>query len=724
TMSMDDKYDILVVKIGMNGNVQWVKTIGKKDQRDIGRSIMRDFQGNIVVLGYTNEGSARNIVMTKLKKDGTLIKSIILDGQNSQEDYGWDLVDNPLDKTYIITGWTRSANPDLKADLLIFKIKNDLSGVVWSTVMSAAGKLTEAAYSIYRTTTNDYVVTGFTESFSITPAANNTDMLIAKFDNEGKLVWAKVSEPSLHLNQPDAARGVAYVKNTKANWEGYAFTGYITPPTEGLGGQDALLGLINDASKKCFKIIEPRVNKMEFKINEYDEPASHQAVKASLESEKIAPKTKAICGCESDKCDWRLPIDIKSKTGFQFIRTLGGHSLGTAGYDDGLDLAAAPTGMTYYAYFARPVFPNYFETDICGWVDPYTASAAWELAVVNAKDDVTYLSWDPDLLPDGRCGDGCFLLKVNNVVINMRMQNSFEWKGNATFKIVYQPAVIVTYTFPTLGWYLVSLPLYPEDDQVSTLFPTAIAAFGWNGTIYVPVTKMEPTIGYWILLPGPATSKVRGCTPLNSYTKNYKIGWHLIGATMGTDLPFANPDDVPDNSVIAAFYWDSMGYIRVYPPGTGKLNEKVGYWLGVIKPCTVTIPGLPPLTESAVSQEDVQAFQKTFGTEPPAPPVIAGENQEELLPEENQLSFNYPNPFNPVTTIKFSLAQAGMTELTIYNVMGQPVRTLLNREMQAGLHEMNWDGRDEQGEMLSGGVYFYQIKTRGYSETRKMVLLK
>ncbi len=724
TMAMDEKYDIVVAKFGMNGVVFWVKTIGTKDKWDIGRSIIQDFERNLVVLGYTNEGKERNIVITKLKQDGSFIKSIVLDGQNSQEDYGWDIIDNPSDKTYIVTGWTRSINPDLKADLLIFKIKKDLNAVVWSTVLSAAGKLTESAYSIYRTTTNDYVVTGFTESFSITPAAENTDMLIAKFNNEGNLRWAKTSEPSLRLSKPDIARGITYVKNTNANWEGYAFTGFINPPVDGLGGQDILLGLVNDESKKCFKNIEPQIKKLEFKIYDYVEPVSQQVVSDKLASAKFTPRAKAICGCEADKCDWQVPIEIKSKTGLKFVRSFGGHSLATDGYDAGLDLAAAPPSMTYYTYFAGAAFPYFYETDIRGWIDPYTANVVWELVVVNAKDDETNLSWDPEALPQSPCGDGCFFLKVEDVVINMRHQGAFDWKGNATFKIIYQPASEVSFVFPGKGWYLISLPLFPEDDHVSALFPTAIAAFGWGGTNYIPVSTMEPTKGYWILLPGAATVKVRGCTPLISYTKNYKMGWHLIGATMGTNLPFANPDDVPDNSVIAAFYWDGVGYVRVYPPGTGLLNEKVGYWLGVIKACDVTIPGLPPLMQTEASPEEIQAFQKTFGAEPPPPPYISSVNEEILLPARNELSENYPNPFNPVTTIKFSLAQTGFTELIIYNVMGQPVRTLLSSELAAGAHEINWDGRNQQGEILSGGVYIYQIKTRGYNETRKMMLLK
>lgn len=85
---------------------------------------------------------------------------------------------------------------------------------------------------------------------------------------------------------------------------------------------------------------------------------------------------------------------------------------------------------------------------------------------------------------------------------------------------------------------------------------------------------------------------------------------------------------------------------------------------------------------------------------------------------------NYPNPFNPRTTISFTLDQPGYTRLTVYNILGQRLTTLLSEEMAAGEHVVIWDGRSEAGEPVSSGVYFYAIQTAEHFETKKMTVLR
>ncbi|MCK9557674.1 MAG: C25 family cysteine peptidase [Candidatus Cloacimonadaceae bacterium] len=88
------------------------------------------------------------------------------------------------------------------------------------------------------------------------------------------------------------------------------------------------------------------------------------------------------------------------------------------------------------------------------------------------------------------------------------------------------------------------------------------------------------------------------------------------------------------------------------------------------------------------------------------------------------LAGNYPNPFNPTTTIAFSLAEAGPAKLFIYNIKGQLVRQLANSDFNAGKHFLVWDGRDNGGHPVSSGLYFYRLSARNYSKTRKMILMK
>jgi len=94
------------------------------------------------------------------------------------------------------------------------------------------------------------------------------------------------------------------------------------------------------------------------------------------------------------------------------------------------------------------------------------------------------------------------------------------------------------------------------------------------------------------------------------------------------------------------------------------------------------------------------------------------------LPTTFALGQNYPNPFNPETVIEFALPTAGDVSLSVYNVAGQLVKTLINGNMRAGYHQIRWDGRDASDRDVSSGVYFYKLDTNGFSETRKMLLVK
>jgi len=85
---------------------------------------------------------------------------------------------------------------------------------------------------------------------------------------------------------------------------------------------------------------------------------------------------------------------------------------------------------------------------------------------------------------------------------------------------------------------------------------------------------------------------------------------------------------------------------------------------------------------------------------------------------------NYPNPFNPTTTISFNLAEAGNVNLGIYNIKGQLVKTLVNEHLDADNHNIAWNGRDENNNTAASGIYFYKISTKSYSSTRKMILMK
>ncbi len=100
------------------------------------------------------------------------------------------------------------------------------------------------------------------------------------------------------------------------------------------------------------------------------------------------------------------------------------------------------------------------------------------------------------------------------------------------------------------------------------------------------------------------------------------------------------------------------------------------------------------------------------------------ESEEISIPSGYSLSQNYPNPFNPQTVIYYELPDGSHVDLSVYNIMGQKVATLVDREMDAGSHSAVWDGKDDNGESLASGVYLYRMVGDGFVKTRKLLLLR
>ena len=99
--------------------------------------------------------------------------------------------------------------------------------------------------------------------------------------------------------------------------------------------------------------------------------------------------------------------------------------------------------------------------------------------------------------------------------------------------------------------------------------------------------------------------------------------------------------------------------------------------------------------------------------------ALADVKVEAGTPTEFSISQNYPNPFNPTTTIAFALPQTGRTTITLYDLLGRAVKTLINRELEAGYHEIHFDAS-----FLSSAVYLYTIQSGGFVQTKKMVVMR
>ena len=98
--------------------------------------------------------------------------------------------------------------------------------------------------------------------------------------------------------------------------------------------------------------------------------------------------------------------------------------------------------------------------------------------------------------------------------------------------------------------------------------------------------------------------------------------------------------------------------------------------------------------------------------------------EEEIMPEEFALNQNYPNPFNPSTQIRYALAENSNVTITIYNMLGNKVRTLVNERQDAGFRNVLWNATNDNGSPVSAGMYIYTIKAGSFYQAKKMILLK
>jgi len=104
--------------------------------------------------------------------------------------------------------------------------------------------------------------------------------------------------------------------------------------------------------------------------------------------------------------------------------------------------------------------------------------------------------------------------------------------------------------------------------------------------------------------------------------------------------------------------------------------------------------------------------------------ITAIHDDTENLTTQFSLYQNYPNPFNPTTTMIYNLPKPEHVRLTVYNMLGQEVVTLVNEKQAGGVYRVQWDGRNQEGMPAASGVYLYRLRAGEFAETRKMLLLR
>jgi N-acetylneuraminic acid mutarotase len=165
----------------------------------------------------------------------------------------------------------------------------------------------------------------------------------------------------------------------------------------------------------------------------------------------------------------------------------------------------------------------------------------------------------------------------------------------------------------------------------------------------------------------------------------------------------------------------SMGD-KIYILETNSLGEVQFTWSLIFWAYVNTIFPVPGdeftfRTLKPLTSDDVYEFRTTL------PTSVADENYE-TIPRDVTLYPNYPNPFNPWTTITYFLPKTEKVTIAVHNLLGQEVSMLVNEEKPAGFYELLWDGRDNSGRLVASGVYYYQLQAGEIKKTKKLLLLK
>ena len=182
-----------------------------------------------------------------------------------------------------------------------------------------------------------------------------------------------------------------------------------------------------------------------------------------------------------------------------------------------------------------------------------------------------------------------------------------------------------------------------------------------------------------------------------------------------------------DPNVISIAYSDIQGGLDGIGLGEGEMDDWGGNidldpWFCDPDANIYTLAENSPCLGSGEFTQDIGALGQgcTF-------PVAIDENPS--VPNQLTLHKNYPNPFNPSTTISYELPGAGWVSLVIYDVIGRQITTLLGEDQTAGSHSFHWNARDQQGHQLEAGIYLYRIlytddNGTEFSKVQKLSLLK
>jgi hypothetical protein len=255
------------------------------------------------------------------------------------------------------------------------------------------------------------------------------------------------------------------------------------------------------------------------------------------------------------------------------------------------------------------------------------------------------------------------------------------------------------------GWNMISNPVTTTTDSLRRLFPTSLFPYAFvydSSGSYVQSHRLLNGIGYWAFFPSPETIILKGTQRMID-TISVRPGWNMIGS-ISKPIATAQISSIPSGMITSQFFSFNVGsYVRsdtVYP---GR-----GYWVKLNSSGMLVLGSdANPINIVSISEQ------------PPDPPDVVGNLYDEPLPLVFALHHNYPNPFNPSTTIRFSIAHRAQVTLKIFDLLGRELETLVNDELNPGEYSMVFAATS-----IASGVYFYQLRAGTFIQTNKMLIIK
>lgn len=324
-----------------------------------------------------------------------------------------------------------------------------------------------------------------------------------------------------------------------------------------------------------------------------------------------------------------------------------------------------------------------------------------------------------------------------------------KFPGSATEWVEGTPRLLDTIQVSP-GWNMIGSISHPVDTSIITTVPPGIRAsqyFGYDGG-YSPAQTIVPGRAYWVkvnaggmfvLSASLALAKPRGVPGsdvlggFNTMTVADEGGGHQVlyfGEDVQGNFPvelFELPPPGPEGVLDARF--ESQGMVEVYNDEQGSGDQLAILVRSAAFPITVSwkivddrrkrVFGLGDGINGLLVPRKEITGEGSLEISNPAVTRLIVSTQKEPLPTEFSLAHNYPNPFNPSTTIGYTLPLPVHVELEIYDILGQEVATLVNEFQEPGFKSVKWDASS-----VASGVYFYRLRAGDFTASRQFLLLK